>query len=86
MMIRQTHRKGRANASGPLFADFSAGNRQPGYTNNRAGAAEAANSAVLGQGSEQCEKPRERRKNRLSIMARGLRQFWRKIVFGVWSS
>jgi hypothetical protein len=41
---------------------------------------------VLAWGSEQCEKPQERRKNRLSVMARGLRQLWRKIVFGVWSS
>jgi hypothetical protein len=82
-MIRQTHRKGRANVLGPLFADFSARRRQPRCTNNRAGAAEAANSAVLAWGSEQCEKPQERRKNRLSVMARGLRQLWRKIVFGV---
>jgi hypothetical protein len=86
MMIRQTHRKGRANVSGRFFADFSARGRQARCTNNRAGAAEAANSAVLAQGYEQCEKPRERRKNHLSMMARGLRQLWRKIVFGVWSS
>jgi hypothetical protein len=86
MMIRPNHRKGRANVSGRFFAEFFASRRQPGYTNNRAGAAGAANSAARTDGSEQCEKPRERGKNRLAVMARGLRQLWRKIVFGVWSS
>jgi hypothetical protein len=86
MMIRQTHRKGRANVSDRFFVDFLQTSGRGHYTNNRAGAAAAANSAVLVPGSEQCEKPRERRKKRLPVMARGLRQLRRKIVFGVWSS
>jgi len=46
MMIRQTHRKGRANVPGRFFADFFSGAGRARYRNNRAGAAEAANSAV----------------------------------------
>jgi hypothetical protein len=82
-MIRQPHRKGRASFVSRLFAELFATGPAMLCTNSRATDAEAANSAARGTRSEQCEKPRERRKNRASIMARGLRQVFRNIVFGV---